>query len=95
MNILPKIRISLNTSEDDLATELYSPCLRWAERYDRGVGYFTTGWLSHNLYGLSDFAIRGGKIRLITSPIISNSDFDAILTAQNDAESFELLQIEL
>lgn len=92
MNILPKIRISLNTSEDDLATELYSPCLRWAERYDRGVGYFTTGWLSHNLYGLSDFAIRGGKIRLITSPIISNSDFDAILTAQNDAESFELLQ---
>ena len=92
MNILPKIRISLNTSEDDLATELYSPCLRWAERYDRGVGYFTTGWLSHNLYGLSDFAIRGGKIRLITSPIISNSDFDAILAAQNDAESFELLQ---
>lgn len=92
MNILPKIRISLNTSEDDLATELYSPCLRWAEQYDRGVGYFTTGWLSHNLYGLSDFAIRGGKIRLITSPIISNSDFDAILAAQNDAESFELLQ---
>lgn len=44
MNILSKIRISLNTSEDDLATELYSPCLRWAERYDRGVGYFTTGY---------------------------------------------------
>lgn len=89
---LPNIKISLNTSEDDLATELYIPCLHWAERYDRGVGFFTTGWISHNLYGLSDFAIRGGKIRLITSPIISNSDFDAILAARNNDESFRLLQ---
>lgn len=89
---LPKIKISINTSEDDLAAELYSPCLRWAERYDRGVGYFTTGWLSYNLCGLSDFASRGGKIRLVTSPIISNADYDAIMHAQDESSSFVLLQ---
>lgn len=91
MSTFPKIRIALNTSEDDLATELYTPCLKWAERYDRGVGYFSTGWLTYNLQGLSDFATRGGKIRLITSPIISNADLDAILLSQDSSESFELL----
>lgn len=89
---LPNVKISLNTSEDNLAANLYLPCLRWAERYDRGVGYFTTGWLSNNLYGLSYFAQRGGKIRLITSPIISADDFNAILYAKSDTGCFVLLQ---
>lgn len=91
MSVLPKVKIAINTADDDLATELYTPCLKWAEKYDRGVGYFSTGWLSYNLQGLSDFASRGGKIRLITSPIISNADLDAILLAQEDSEIFALL----
>lgn len=91
MSTLPLVKISLNTSDDNLVTELYTPCLKWAEKYDRGVGYFSTGWLSYNLNGLSDFASRGGKIRLITSPIISNADLDAILLSQEDAEVFALL----
>ena len=62
----PKVKPCLNTSENDLVQELYQPCLQWASRFDRGVGYFTTGWLSHNVAGLSDFASRGGVMRLIT-----------------------------
>lgn len=89
---LPKIKTCLNTSEDDLVAELYSPCLRWAERFDRGVGYFTSGWISSNLCGLSDFASRGGKIRLITSPIITAKDLDAIISADNDKVAFSLLE---
>lgn len=89
---LPKIKVCLNTSEDDLVAELYSPCLRWAERFDRGVGYFTSGWIINNLCGLSDFASRGGKIRLITSPIVSNNDLDAIIAAENNKEAFDLLE---
>jgi len=89
---LPKIKACLNTSEDDLVAELYSPCLRWAERFDRGVGYFTSGWISNNLCGLSDFAMRGGKIRLITSPIMSNNDLDAIIAAKDNKEAFKLLE---
>lgn len=88
---LPKVKIALNTSDDDLVTELYTPCLKWATRYDRGVGYFSTGWLSYNLQGLGDFASRNGKIRLITSPIISNADLDAIILAKEHNEAFSLL----
>ena len=39
----PKVKPCLNTSENDLVQELYQPCLQWASRFDRGVGYFTTG----------------------------------------------------
>lgn len=80
----PKVKPCLNTSEDDLVQELYQPCLQWATRFDRGVGYFTTGWLTHNVTGLCDFAARGGVMRLITSPILSNTDSDAIIAANED-----------
>lgn len=83
---LPEVRISLDTSKDDIVTELLEPCLKWAERYDRGVGFFTTGWLAQNISGMSDFASRGGKMRLITSPILSNDDLDAIINSENNDE---------
>ncbi len=82
----PKVKSCLNTSENNLIDELYLPCLSWATRFDRGVGYFTTGWLAHNLTGLCDFASRGGVMRLITSPILSNADSDAIIKS-NEKES--------
>lgn len=92
----PEVKISLDTSKDDLRAELYSPCLKWAERFDRGVGFFTSGWLNYNLAGMSDFASRGGRMRLITSPILSNNDTDAIICAnEQDASSYERLEAAL
>ena len=92
----PKVKVCLDTSEDNLINELYTPCLKWAERFDRGVGYFTTGWLTHNVAGLSDFASRGGKMRLITSPILSTEDTDAIIGAENqDGSAFLRLEAAL
>lgn len=32
----PKVKVCLDTSEDNLIDELYTPCLKWAERFDRG-----------------------------------------------------------
>lgn len=78
----PNFKLCLDTSEDDIVKDLYTPCLCWANRFDRGVGYFTSGWLSNNIVGLSDFASRGGKIRLLTSPILSEEDSDAIINAE-------------
>lgn len=92
----PKVKVCLDTSEDNLIDELYTPCLKWAERFDRGVGYFTTGWLTYNVAGLSDFASRGGKMRLITSPILSTEDTDAIIGAENqDGSAFLRLEAAL
>lgn len=90
------MNISLDTSEEDLREELYKPCLHWAERFDRGVGYFTSGWLTENLSGMSDFASRGGKMRLITSNILSNEDTDAIIKVDyNDPEAYSRLEAAL
>lgn len=89
----PKIKLCINTSEDDIVKELYKPGLMWASRFDRGVGYFTSGWLTRNLEGISDFASRGGIIRLITSPIISNTDLNAIIVAnESDGSVFKKLE---
>lgn len=92
----PKVKPCLDTSEDNLIEELYLPCLKWAERFDRGVGFFTTGWISYNIEGMSDFASRGGKIRLITSPILSNDDTDAIINSENnDADAYKKFETAL
>ena len=92
----PKVKVCLDTSEDNLINELYTPCLKWAERFDRGVGYFTTGWLTYNVAGLADFASRGGKMRLITSPILSTQDTDAIIgTEIQDGSAFLRLEAAL
>lgn len=92
----PKVKPCLDTSEDNLLEELYLPCLKWAERFDRGVGFFTTGWISYNIEGMSDFASRGGKIRLITSPILSNDDTDAIVNSENnDTDAYKKFEIAL
>ena len=92
----PKVKPCLDTSEDNLIEELYLPCLKWAERFDREVGFFTTGWISYNIEGMSDFASRGGKIRLITSPILSNDDTDAIVNSENnDTDAYKKFEIAL
>lgn len=92
----PVVKVCLDTSEDNLIDELYMPCLKWAERFDRGVGYFTTGWLTYNVAGLSNFASRGGTIRLITSPILSKEDSEAIIGVKDlDGAQFERLETAL
>ena len=92
----PKVKPCLDTSEYDLIEELYLPCLKWADRFDRGVGFFTTGWITYNVTGLSNFASLGGKMRLITSPILSNEDTDAIINSEgNNGEAFKRLEAAL
>lgn len=87
MFLLQNIPISLNTSDNDFTLELFEPCLKWATTYDRGVGYFSSGWISINAKGMSDFASRGGKARWITSPILSESDYLTISGGMENSEA--------
>ncbi len=79
----PNIPICLNTSENDLENDFFMPCLQWAVRYDRGVGYFTSGWICKNAKGMATFANNGGKARWITSPILDERDYITIKSASN------------
>lgn len=87
----PKIKISYNTSEDDLVNEFYLPCLKWADGFERGVGYFTTGWIEHNAEGMAEFVSHGGKAKWITSPIVDARDLE-IIEKINDIKREEYIE---
>ena len=53
LNILPV----MDTSTHDLSNEFFIPLLSNSIRYDRGVGYFSSGWLRINIgYTQCNFA---------------------------------------
>lgn len=85
------VKYIYNTSDDDIDKDFIIPCLKWAERYDRGVGYFTSGWLEKNSEGLVKLASRGGTIRWIISPMISKQDSDFFVAYDNNIEKYEHL----
>lgn len=68
----------LVTSTHTFSTEFVSPALAQSIRYDRGVGYFTSGWIKNNTKGLIPFIENGGIARMLTSPILLESDFEAL-----------------
>lgn len=77
--LVADIPSTLNTSDNCFTTEFYEPCLKWAKTYDRGVGYFTSSWISVNSRGMSHFAASGGRARWLTSPILSEKDQIALI----------------
>lgn len=69
---------TIDSSTANMAEELYVPALSASVRYDRGVGFFSSGWLRMVAEGLVAFAAHGGKARVITSPILAADDWEAL-----------------
>ncbi|HKZ64640.1 MAG TPA: DEAD/DEAH box helicase family protein [Thermoplasmata archaeon] len=66
-----------NTEDNDIVRELYAPCLERAERYDRAVGYFRANVYRELGEQLLNFAIGGGRARIVCSPDLPEPDEDA------------------
>lgn len=66
------------SSRTNLAQEFYMPCLSRAIRYDRAVGFFSSSLYAAVSVALSQFIERGGTIRLVCSPHLSEGDVQAI-----------------
>jgi len=95
-------KIFYNTSSDDLVENFFYPCLANSIEYKRGVGYFTSGWLSQNSKGLARFIQNGGKAKYIISPIIDEEDlkylqgkFDNKIIDKSILNNLEKLEKEL
>lgn len=73
--ILP---LYMNTSTNNLIEEFYIPMLKNSVEYKRGVGFFSSGWLKMVSEGLSYLIMNGGRIKIITSPILSEEDYQAL-----------------
>lgn len=72
-----------DTSEGkDIVHDLLVPLLSNSNRYRRGVGFFTSGWLRLNTKGLVEFAKREGIAQIVTSPYLSKADVVAIVEGE-------------
>ena len=96
------LKIFYSTSSDDIGKKFFYPCLSNSIEYKRGVGYFTSGWLSQNSKGLARFIQNGGKAKYIISPIIDKEDlkylqgqFDNEIIDKNLINNLDFLEKEL
>lgn len=87
-----------DTSDSDIVQELLIPLLSNSTLYQRGVGYFTSGWLQLNMEGILQLILNKGKAEIITSPYLTKEDSQAIEygeQARIDKVLYENLQKEV
>lgn len=73
-----KIQSEYRTKMSDIAKDFLVPVLSEAIAYDRAVGFFSSSSLAETAKGIGRIAQRSGRIRLISSPNLSEDDIKAI-----------------
>lgn len=86
---------SYSTSKNNLVAEFYEPALSQAVRYDRSSGYFSSALMSLIPLGFADFVSRGGKLRLICSPQLTQTDFEVVTTLGEQVDDVETMLANL
>lgn len=72
------IKVEYRSKRIDIATSFYIPLLTEACMYKRAVAYFSSSSLLEISVGICNLAKRRGKIKLVTSPCLSEEDIEAI-----------------
>lgn len=72
------IKTEYRSLQDDLITDFFVPTLKKSVLYKRAVGFFSSTALIEISRGISGLAKNNGKILLISSPILSQDDINAI-----------------
>lgn len=82
------------SDDTNLLKEFYVPALSASTTYDRVAGFFSSNTLAIAARGISRFIENGGRIRLVTSVVLSESDQQAIKAALQRREREVLEEIE-
>jgi len=80
----------IETSDVDFSEEFYNPALSVAVEYKRGVGYFTSNWFQYASRGLKGLAENEGTAKWIISPILEETDWEALQKGEEAKRSQEL-----
>lgn len=88
---LPRV---IDTADTDFVSDFYTPLLSRAISYDRGVGFFSSSWIKSAARGMAELADNAGVARWITSPILSEEDWEAIKHGM-EAQTDEILKQSL
>jgi DNA phosphorothioation system restriction enzyme len=74
-----ELKRKYRSGTDDFVRDFFAPCLGCARRYDRAVGFYSSGALSTAADGLAEFVEGGGMMRLVASPHLGERDLGAIV----------------
>jgi len=72
------IKYSYDSSNDNILNDFYIPVLFSSIKYDRIAGYFSSSSLAISARGIAGLIKNNGKMRLIVSPYLSESDINII-----------------
>ena len=72
------LQLRYSTGRNDLLEEFFRPCLSMAVAYDRAVGFFSSTFYLLVAGTLAEFARRGGKMRIVCCPRLSEVDIAAM-----------------
>jgi superfamily II DNA or RNA helicase len=72
------LKYNYHKGEDDIAAQFYMPCMERSIAYDRAVGFFNSTIYIIAWHALKSFVARGGKMRIICSPILTADDQEAL-----------------
>ncbi len=77
---------SYKTNKNDIVREFYVPILSESVLYKRAVGFFSSTALIELSQGISGLIKKGGKIKFIVSPLLSEEDIEAIQKGYDERE---------
>ncbi|HBY94691.1 MAG TPA: hypothetical protein DEP84_12145 [Chloroflexi bacterium] len=66
----------MDTSSSDLVADFFVPALAHAARYDRGVGFFSSGRVRVAAAGMVAFAANGGRTKCIVGFLRTRNALD-------------------
>ena len=81
-----KIKNEYRSKNTDVVSSFFIPVLNNACLYERSVGYFSSSSLVEISKGICGLAKRDGKIKLVTSPALSEADVNAIKMGYKNRE---------
>lgn len=82
-------------SGQNIAEDFFVPCLNESVSYDRAAGYFSSTLYAVIGMPLATFGKRGGRMRLVCSPQLSQEDIEAMSAGYRDQRLAEALLREL
>ena len=81
------IKESYDSEEDDVLNDFYIPVLKNSTKYYRMAGFFTSASLAVAARGMAPFIRNGGRMKLVTSAKLNQSDVEAIVQGKDDIEN--------
>tara|TARA_Y100000588_G_scaffold375380_1_gene451638 strand:+ start:4012 stop:6099 length:2088 start_codon:yes stop_codon:yes gene_type:complete len=83
------IKDEYRSDESDTVSDFYDLCLTASVNYYRAVGYFTSNSMELAARGLEALIANGGKMQLVTTPMLNKEDAEAIEKGHLDKVEYE------